>query len=461
MKFTKIFGSAALAVTAVAALASCDGSNEKEILFYTSAGDNLQQVLNEAILKFQAENEGWTVKMEVQSGYDGIVTKVNGDIGAGSVPSIAYCYGDHVAGYLPSGKVLDFNAFIDNPEYGLTEEDKKDLETYYNEGTVFGDSSKRYTMPMAKSTDAVYINKTVVQPILEAKNIDVNTWTWEDLWSVAEELLLAYPKSTPVGYDSEANWVISYLEEVGAVKNQKLYTDGSATGDARILFDNDDTTNMFVEVRQKYNDQLLTTKGVSGSYTSSLFTKYKSTTPAADYDGSFISIGSTGGATHQMPAGDAFEVELAPLPAYKSGDKKVTKMISQGPSLVMFDQGDEEKAIKTWQFAKLLMSTDVQTAYALQSGGYSPVRKSALTKVLDELGKSTKSNDKVNKQCLELMDSQKANFYTSDCFDGSANARLYIGNALIALLKNKDVTESNITDKAKSAIKAAAKEARY
>ena len=59
------------------------------------------------------------------------------------------------------------------------------------------------------------------------------------------------------------------------------------------------------------------------------------------------------------------------------------------------------------------------------------------------------------------MDSQKANFYTSDCFDGSANARVQIGQALINLLKNKNITADNLRDKAKSAIKAAADEAKY
>ncbi|MCR5786677.1 MAG: hypothetical protein K6G28_03180 [Acholeplasmatales bacterium] len=464
MKTKKLFGAAAITVAAAAVLASCNGNkgNDKAVVFLTTAGDNLKTVLDDAKAKFEKENDGWTVDIQTGYSYDSLKTKVTSDLTAGGQPSLAYCYGDHVASYLKTGKVLDFNTFINGAD-GLTEEDKTDLAAYYDEGTVFGDSSKRYTMPMSKSTDAVYYNKSVITDELLAKlDIDFSNpakWTWAKMWTLCSELKKLYPNSIPLGYDSEANWVISYLEAAGALNNTKLYTDGTQSGKDKIVFNNDSTKAMFGECWDKFADGLFTTKGVSGSYTSSLFTQYKKTSTAADYKGSFISIGSTGGASHQMPEKDEFEVGLVRTPSI-DGTEKSLKMISQGPSLVMFDQGSQERANMTWKFAKILLSTEVQTAYAKASGGYSPVRKSAIDAVLADLDLTTASG-RVNKLCLDVMAQAKGNFYTSDCFDGSSTARTEIGNALITLLKAQAKPGADKASNINSAIKQALDETSY
>jgi hypothetical protein len=282
------------------------------------------------------------------------------------------------------------------------------------------------------------------------------------MWKLCRKLKEKYPKSTPLGYDSEANWFISYLEEKGTIDGKKYYTDANGVGEEKILFNNDVSKAFLTDVSARYDEGLVTTKGAYGSYTSGLFGKYVSTTPAADYDGSFMSIGSTGGASHQLPAEDdqthlrPFTVGLAPMPSV-DGTANTVKQISQGPSLVLFDQGDKDLALGTWLFAKKLLSADVQAAYAAKSGGYSPVSKKALTTLTASLD-TTDPAQKLNKDCLDLMNKlySEHSLYVSDCFNASAVAREEIGKALINVLKATD--KSNIDKVISNAITGAYKE---
>lgn len=480
MKTKKFIAGAALLSLGVVALASC-GENSSStndshtIRLYTTAGDTLKAVLDQAKEVYEADesNEGWTVEITNGYGYSDLNTKVTSDLVAGNQPTLAYCYGDHVAGYLKTNKVVDFNKFIENDQDFKDNYVSKLITKYYEEGTVFGDSSKRYTMPLAKSTDAVYINKTVVEPILKELNIDVNdpkSWTWDALWQVCAKLKEIYPSSTPLGYDSESNWVITYLEEVSAKNGgTKYYTDASKSGSGKLLFNNDETKSFFKTVYEKYGEGLVTTKGVYGSYTSGLFSIYRSgttkdgaTTYPEDndsykksYTGSFISIGSTGGASHQLPtSSESFEVMVAPEPSLNG----YRKQISQGPSLVMFDEGSEELQQAAWKFVKVLLSDPIQQAYAKASAGYSPVRTDSLASVIASLDTET-AKGKVNKDCLEVMENVASDMYTSDCFNGSAVVRTQMETALQTLLKN--TSTASVDSKIKSVLDAAYEECEY
>ncbi len=456
MKIKKIILPLAGAVAGVSlvALTSCGSKSTNTITFYTTSGDTLMTVLESAAEEFHKANPDYTVEITNGYSYDTLKTKIQSDLGAGAQPCLAVAYGDHVATYLTSGKVLNFNDYIDDATNGLTADEKADLATYWSEGTVF-EQEGRYTIPFNKSTDVLYYNKTVVGPYLEKYGIDpenptsdFSKWTWENLWKVCEDLKKDYPKSTPLGYDSDSSWVISYLESYSAMNNgTKYYTDSTQSGENKILFDNDVTKDFFNSLVDKYKAGLVTTKGVTGSYTSGLFTKYTSSVDKKTYDGSFISIGSSGGASHQMPSDDAFEVSIAGTPSY-DGTGNSVKMISQGPSFVMFDQGNDDLELATWKFVKYLLSEDVQAAYALASGGYAPASSKALAKVL-----ASPECTEVNKACLSAMQSMNQYFYTSDCFNGSATARTQIGDALTSTLKDKG--------NASSYIKEAAKEAKY
>ena len=450
MKTKKLFGTALLACATVLTLASCNGEDDSTtVTFYTTAGDTPMVTLNAAKEKFEKENEGWKVNVVNGFNYDGLKTKVNSMLSSNTQPSLAFCYPDHVAQYLKTGKVLNLDNYIKNEEYGYSDDEWSDfVKSYMTEGTSYTVEGT-YSIPFARSTEVLYYNKTV----LDAEGIAVPK-TWDELWAACTKLKAKYPKSFPLGYDSEANWVISYLEQYAKHEGQgkKYYTDGTKAASERILFNNDVTKDFLTELKGYYSKGLFTTQTISGSYCSTLFKKYRQKdsedgkqkkTDAATYNGAFLSIGSTGGASKQDPGNteETFVAGVAPLPGITEDS---ALCISQGPSLVMFNQGDEKKAEMTWKFVKVLLSPEIQAKYSIDNG-YNPVRSSVYD--LATFKEAMSDGTLVNKTILLANEiGSKDLFYTSDAFVGSSQAREQVGVALVNVMKGSGAVATLVND---------------
>ena len=394
--------------------ATFDPNTPVTIRFYSTMGKNLVETITPFLEAFMEEYPNITIEHTQPGGYDEVRDQVKTELTVGEQPNIAYCYPDHVAMYNRSGKVITLDQFIDHEVYGLTAEQKADIiEGFYNEGRQFGDNWM-YTLPFSKSTEVLYYNKT----FFEANNLKVPT-TWEEMEEVCKQIKALKPESTPLGYDSEANWFITMTEQYGSG-----YT--SAT-EPHYLFDNE-TNRKFVETFARWHyEGLVTTKELNGAaYTSGLFVEQKS----------YMSIGSSAGATHQRPeAVDGvypFEVGIAPIPQVNASNPKV---ISQGPSLVMLDGGDTQENIATWLLMKYLVTNvNLQAAFA-DASGYVPVLKS-VTAVPNFAAKLADANGGNNiaylsmKVCLE----QESYYYTSPAFNGSSTARDQVGYLMQAAM---------------------------
>ncbi|MBQ3079508.1 MAG: extracellular solute-binding protein, partial [Clostridia bacterium] len=234
-----------------------DGS-EVTITFYNTMGSNLTPVLDAYIAEFNLLYPNITVEYTSVGGYDDVRDQVSTEITVGAQPNIAYCYPDHVALYNLAKAVATLDELIESKIeitradgsteiLGLTDEQKADfIEGYYNEGMQFGDGLM-YTMPLSKSTEVLYYNKT----FFEKHNLAVPT-TWDELEAVCKKIKEIDPDSIPLGYDSESNWFITMCEQYGSD-----YT--SATGD-HFLFNND-TNRAFVKMfREWYEKGYLTTQ---------------------------------------------------------------------------------------------------------------------------------------------------------------------------------------------------------
>ena len=163
-------------------------------------------------------------------GYDDVRDQISTEITVGNQPNIAYCYPDHVALYNLAKAVTTLDGLIDSEItvtradgsteiLGLTQAQKDDfIAGYYKEGQQFGDGAM-YTMPLSKSTEVLYYNKT----FFDANGLTVPA-TWAELETVCAKIKEIDPDSIPLGYDSEANWFINMCEQY-----QSPYT--SATGD--------------------------------------------------------------------------------------------------------------------------------------------------------------------------------------------------------------------------------------
>ena len=410
----------------------------KTIVFYSTQGDSLQTVTANAIAAFEAKYPGWKVEHVQPGGYDETKDKIVSDFQAASQPDLAYCYPDHVAQYLKTGKVVDLNKFINDPEIGFSAEEIADfVPGYYNEGYAenfanyasYGlEAKSMITLPFVKSTELMYVNKTA----LDALDLPIAT-TWDELWAQCETIVSRYPTATPLGYDSEANWFITMCKQ-----NGWGYTSAS---EPHYLFKNAEAQAWLEELSAYYNEGYITTQEDYGAYTSALFTK------GVDDGGLVYCIGSSGGASHQDP-GNKFEWAIAPIPGSVLADGTVDySVISQGPSIVMLKDGNgvtnsEEKQKMTWLFLKELMDPTFQAAFSIASG-YNPSRLSTFENP-DYVAHLAKGN--ITAKAAEVAKGLSDRFYTSPAFVGSSTAREQVGTALVFALTGQKTAEQALAD---------------
>lgn len=428
-----------------------DGS-EVTITFYHTMGSNLTDVLNRYLEEFNKLYPNITVKSEQVGSYDDVRDQISTEISAGNQPNLAYCYPDHVAMYNLAGAVATLDNLIDSKIevtradgsteiLGLTDEQKADfIEGYYNEGKQFGDNLM-YTMPFSKSTEVLYYNKT----FFDANNLTVPT-TWDELEELCAKIKEIDPSCIPLGYDSESNWFITMCEQYGSP-----YT--SATGD-HYLFNNETNRAFVKEFAEWYSKGYITTQTLYGAYTSGLFVAETGTR-------SYMSIGSSAGATHQRPNKGSdgnypFEVGIATIPQINQDNRKV---ISQGPSICIFKKDNPQEVIASWLLVKYLTTNvEFQAEFSMASG-YVPVLKSVEENPVyaDFLAKAD-GGDYVSALSAKICLEQEDAYYTSPAFNGSSTARSEVGSLLCKCLP---LTGSDLDAAIEQAFKDAIDECEY
>ena len=413
-----------------------DTTKEVTITFHHTMGQNLRDVLDAALVRFKEKYPNITVNHEQVGSYDDVRDNNNTLLTQDLQPNLTYCYPDHVALYNLAKAVVTLDDLIASTMevkdaegnvievMGLTQEQKDDfIKGYYEEGMQFGDG-KMYTMPFSKSTEVLYYNKT----FFDANEISVpdhwfstgenDTTSMEYVCAKIKELK---PASTPLGYDSAANWFITMTEQLGSP-----YT--SAKEGEKFLFVNDENIGFVSKFREWYAKGWVTTQDLYGAYTSGLFVNIPTeSNPVSSY----MSIGSSAGATHQRPAKDGgaypFEVGIATIPQMDANNPKV---ISQGPSVCIFNDKDPQEVLASWLLLKFL-TTDAQFQGAFSmASGYVPVIKSVKTFELEDGTKpyqefldSADGGDYIAALSAKICMEQEKAYYTSPAFNGSSAAR--------------------------------------
>jgi multiple sugar transport system substrate-binding protein len=302
--------------------------------------------------RFNAENEfGITVNATYQGSYNDAHQKVTAALVAGEYPSIGQAYGNNVATYFPSGRVVQLDQFIFDDTFGIR--DFEDiLIGYRNESSAFEDG-KFYTLPFSKSTEVLYynpdfFNKTGLWADREGPVFTPPT-TWTELETTAKAIT-AITGLPAFGYDSIANMFITWTQQNGGA-----YT---AIG-GEILFNNAEA----IEIVEFF------ARGQREGYFAI----------AADFDTRFFSdvfttgevmmyIGSTSGSVFNIT--DLFDFESAQVPFGPT-----RKVIQQGANFFMLDNGPD-KNLAAFIFMNWVMETEQTAEWAIRSG-YLPVRDSA------------------------------------------------------------------------------------
>lgn len=452
-----------------------DGS-DVTIKFYSSMGQDYNTILEETLVKFNELYPNIHIEHTRGGDYDSNRDLIKTMLGSGQSPNVAFCYSDHVALYNRSRAVIPLDSLIESQIettradgtteiLGLTDEQKADfIEAYYNEGKSFGDD-KMYMLPFAKSTELMYYNKTS----FEEWGLDVpDHWFASDGKQGLEtsdktsmEYALALIKSkdpncTPLGVDSGANWLITLFEQF-----ETGYT--KATGD-HYLFDNEANYDMLVTLRRWYQNRWFTTKSLlNGTYTSTFFTS----TSSAEGKKSYISIGSSAGAAKQVPQmineKYPFEVGVSMIPQKEANTSIAnSKVISQGPSICVFNAVNPQEVVASWLLVKFLTTNAEFEARYGGAAGYLPVIKSVnkLDGYAEIIDKADTGKNMAGMAAKLCMDFQEA-FFVSPAFYGSAEARDQMEillNKCVIITGNDDTA---IKNSVKQAFKNALAECEY
>lgn len=429
-----------------------------EFMSNSSYGENI-----DSFIKAFAELEPnvHVTNTKESASYQGVIDKVIQGFPANNYPDIVVGYPDAVVQMMDTkGKVVQLDPYVNDPNYGWSEEDLDDIiGTYLEEGRTYPREGM-FSMPFAKSTEAMFYNKDVLIGLdLSTVNAKIGTitadyiedLTWEELFDELCPAIVAYNDTLPdnekilkdhatyskavFGYDSDDNFFITVAAQYGYG-----YTSIDEYGEGSLDFDNPEMKAILKKFNKAKNDGYLITKGTSngGNYTNYSFTN----------GCALFTVGSTGGMKYQVC--NDFETAVAPIPHAKGRARKV---INQGPSLCLLNHDDPDRVLAAWLFTKFMTNEENSLSWSLNTG-YLPIRYSVVESGdYQEAIAEGKEASVYSLEHLQAMASEYVgnNEYVGDAlfaspvFKGSSEARTEVG-ALVTKILN--LSEAECTDKA-------------
>lgn len=351
-----------------------DLSGEYEITFWAKNDTNKTQtaIYEKAIADFEKLYPNIKVNLRLYTDYGKIYNDVITNIATNTTPDVCITYPDHIATYLTgSNQVVPLDDLFVDARYGLggseVQFDAPEVEEIvpqFLEECAFG--GHYYALPYMRSTEACYINKTYVEKLGYTLP---ETLTWDFIWEVSEAAMEKDADGNfavngqkvmiPFIYKSTDNMMIQMLRQQGA---------GYSTKDGEILLFNDTTQELLTTIADHAK---------TGSF---------STFKISSYPANFLNAGqcifaidSTAGATWMgtdAPLCDIsedkivdFETEVRTIPQFDTANPQ---MISQGPSVCIFNKNDPQEVMASWLFTQYLLTNEVQIAYS-ETEGYVPV----------------------------------------------------------------------------------------
>ena len=463
----KKFVSILLLLVMLLSLTACHGSKDErtfaipeefdttknyEITFWAKNDTNMTQVeiYKSAIAAFEELYPNIKVNLRLYTDYGKIYNDVITNIATDTTPNVCITYPDHIATYLTgSDTVVPLDTLFVDEKYGLCGSEvrfdapsKEEIIPQFLEECAF--NGHYYAIPYMRSTEACYVNKTYVEKLGFTLPEQL---TWDFVWEVSKAataqdsegnyLLNGQKVLIPFIYKSTDNMMIQMLAQRDA---------GYSTEAGEILLFNETT------------DEILAT--VASHVDSGAFNTFK----LAGYPANFLNAGqcifaidSTAGATwmgSDAPLVDIaeeklveFETAVKTIPQY---DTEHPRMISQGPSMCVFNKANPQEVLASWLFAQFMLTNEVQIAYS-QTEGYAPVTSKAQdsAEYLDYLSRSGEDNElyyDVKIEATKLLLDNTENTFVTPVFNGSASLRNAAGQLIENV--NKAVRRNQTFDEA-------------
>lgn len=413
-----------------------DDSREYEITFWAKNDSNRAQsdIYKNAIASFEEIYPNIHITIKSYTDYTKIYNDVITNISTGTTPNVCITYPDHIATYMTGNNtVIRLDDLLNDPKIGLGGSQvsfdapkENEIIPEFLEECRFSDGY--YAVPYMRSTEALYMNKTYIEE-LGYEIPETVTWDW--VFEVAEAatekdeggnyLINGQKVMIPFIYKSTDNMMIQMLRQ----KGRNISDDAG-----NIYLFQEETDHILQEI---YNHT------VSGA-----FSTFKVSSYPANYLNAgqcIFAIDSTAGATwmgSNAPNLDIaeenvveFETAVSTIPQF---DPEHPQMISQGPSLCIFNKDDPQEVVASWLFVQYLLSNDVQISYA-KTEGYVPVTSKAQNSEIyqEYLSRSGENNSAfypVKIAATRLLLDNTENTFTTSVFNGSTSLRNAAGQII-------------------------------
>ncbi len=419
-----------------------DTEKKHNITFWAKNDTNVNQteIYKQAISEFEALYPNVKVTLQLYNDYGKIYNDVITNIPTNTTPNVCITYPDHIATYLTGNNtVVSLETLLENDKYGLggsmvnfdSPAKSEIVPQFLKECIVNG---KYHALPYMRSTEACYINKDYVEKL--GYTIP-DVLTWDFIWEVSEAAMAKDENGNftvngqkimiPFIYKSTDNMMIQMTEQLGS---------GYSNTDGEVFLFNDKTTELLYTIYEHANTRSFSTFKIS-SYPGNSFNAGQC----------IFAIDSTAGATwigSNAPLIDiseenlvSFETVVRPIPQF---DTKNPKMISQGPSMCIFNKEDPQEVLASWLFMQYLLSDHIQIAYS-QTEGYVPVTLRAQNSDVykDYLSRKGEDDDlhydvKIN--AAELLINNTDNTFVTPVYNGSASLRNAAGQLIEEVAKS-------------------------
>jgi multiple sugar transport system substrate-binding protein len=132
----------------------------------------------------------------------------------------------------------------------------------------------------------------------------------------------------------------------------------------------------------------------------------------------------------------SFETVVKVIPQYNT---EKPRMISQGPSVCIFNKEDSDEVLASWIFLQYLLTNDVQISYA-QTEGYLPVTTKAhnsaeYNNYLSRSGEDNELYYDIKLDATKLVLNNIDNTFVTPVFNGSASLRNAAGQLIEEVTK--------------------------
>ena len=393
MKLRRILALALIMLSCLFLFTGCHGSRERsvfeipdkfdesrdyEITFWAKNDTNKTQVkiYEQAVEDFEKLYPNIHVTIRFYTDYSKIYNDVITNISTNTTPNVCITYPDHIATYLTGEDVVvPLDELLTDKAYGLGGSQvrfdaptKGDIVPQFLQELSIG--GHIYGLPYMRSTEVLYVNKDLVEALGYELPEEVS---WDFVWEVSEK---AMEKGEDGNFLVNGQKVmipfIDYSTDNMLIQLCKQKGSGYSTAAGEILLFNDETKEFLYTIAEHAG---------TGAF---------STFKISSYPGNFLNAGqcifaldSTGGSTWigtHAPLMDIspdkvvdFETAVLPIPQLNPDEPW---MISQGPSVCIFNKADPQEVLASWLFVQFLMTDKVQIAYS-QTEGYVPVTTKA------------------------------------------------------------------------------------